>query len=63
MTVADELEAVINQLPPAHQEAARQLVEEIRARPKDNQLAALKGLIDDRIRELDSSDNDGVGSQ
>jgi len=45
MTVAEELDAVINQLPPAHQEAARKLVEEIRVRPKENQLAALKGLI------------------
>tara|TARA_B100001173_G_C15602109_1_gene385116 strand:- start:151 stop:333 length:183 start_codon:yes stop_codon:yes gene_type:complete len=60
MTVADELDAVINQLPPAHQEAARKLVEEIRV--YDNQLSALKGLINDRIRELDSSD-EGEDSQ
>ena len=62
MSVAEELDAVINQLPPAHQEAARKLVEEIRVRPKENQLAALKGLINDRIRELDSSD-EGEDSQ
>ena len=63
MTIADELETVIDQLPPVHQEAARKLVQEIRTRPEENQLTALRGLIADRIRELANLDNGGGDSQ
>ena len=42
MTVADELESVIDNLAPAHQEAARELVAEIRTRPEEDQLVALE---------------------
>mgnify|MGYP003987620671 CR=1 FL=1 len=58
MTVADELEVVIDDLAPAHQEAARELVAEIQNRPEENQLVALRELIADRIRALDLEDDD-----
>jgi len=59
MTVADELEAVIDDLPETHQEAARALVEDIRARPEDDQLRALKELIADKVRALEPEDEEG----
>lgn len=59
MSVADELESVIEDLPPAYQAAARELVEEIRARPQESQLVALRELIGDRLRSLDRGDEDG----
>lgn len=59
MTVADELEAVIGDLPPAHQETARELVAEIRTRPEEDQLVALRELIADRLRALDPEDEEG----
>ena len=59
MTVADELESVIEDLPPAHQEAARELVAEIRTRAEENQLVALRELIADRLRALDPEDEEG----
>ena len=58
-TVADELEAVIDVLPPAHQEAARELVAEIRTRAAEDQLVALRELIADRVRALDPEDEEG----
>ena len=59
MTVADELESVIDDLAPAHQEAARELVAEIRTRPEEDQLVALRELIADRLRALDPEDEEG----
>ena len=58
MTVADELEVVIDDLAPAYQEAARKLVAEIQNRPEEDQLVALRELIADRIRALDLEDDD-----
>ena len=58
-TVADELEAVIDGLPPAHQEAARELVAEIQTRAAEDQLVALRELIADRLRALDPEDGEG----
>jgi hypothetical protein len=58
MTVADELEVVIDDLAPAYQEAARELVAEIQNRPEEDQLVALRELIADRIRALDLEDDD-----
>ena len=59
MTVADELEAVIDNLALAHQEAARELVAEIRTRAEEDQLVALRELIADRLRALDPEDEEG----
>jgi hypothetical protein len=59
MTVADELEAVIDDIAATHQEAARELVAEIRNRPEEDQLVALRELIADRLRELDPEDEEG----
>ena len=61
MTVADELESVIDKLAPAHQGAARELVAEIRNRPEEDQLIALRELIADRLRALDPEDEEGDG--
>jgi len=59
MAVADELEAVIDTLPETYQEAARELVAEIQARPEDDQLRALKELIADKVRALEPEDEEG----
>ena len=59
MTVADELAAVIDNLPQTHQEDARELVEEIRTRPEDDQKRALRELIADKVRALDQEDAEG----
>ena len=59
MTVADDLEAVIDDMPMTQQEAVRELVEKIRERPEEDQLTALKELIADKIRALDSDDEEG----
>ena len=59
MAVADELEAVIDTLPETYQEAARELVAEIQARPEDDQLRALKELISDKVRALEPEDEEG----
>ena len=59
MTVADELEAVIDDIAATHQEAARELVAEIRTRPEEDQLVALRELIADRLRTLDPEDEEG----
>ncbi len=61
MTVADELEVVIDNLPETHQEAARALIEEVRARPEDDQLRALKELIADKVRALEQGHEEGDG--
>ena len=61
MTVAYELESVIDELAPAHQEDARELVAEIRNRPEEDQLVALRELIADRLRALDPEDEEGDG--
>ena len=61
MTVADELEAVIDNLPETHQEAARALIEEVRARPEDDQRRALKELIADEVRALEQEQGEGDG--
>jgi len=61
MTVADELDGVIDDLPETHQEAARALVEEVRARPEDDQLRALKELIADKVRALEQEHEEGDG--
>ena len=53
MTVADELDAVIEELAENQRQAARELVEEIRIRPEHDQLLALRELIEDRLRALD----------
>ena len=53
MTVANELDAVIEELAVNQRQAARELVEEIRARPEGDQLLALRELIEDRLRALD----------
>ena len=53
MTVANELDAVIEELAVNQRQAARELVEEIRTRPEGDQLLALLELIEDRIRALD----------
>ena len=52
MTVANELDAVIEELAVNQRQAARELVEEIRARPEGDQLLALRELIEDRLRAL-----------
>jgi hypothetical protein len=59
MTVADDLEAVIDDIPRTQQELARELVAKIRERPEEVQLTALKELIADKIRALDSDDEEG----
>ena len=59
MTVADDLEAVIDDIPQTQQEAARELVAKIQERSEDQQLRALKELIADMIRELDSDEEEG----
>ena len=61
MTVADDLEAVIGELPHGYQAAARELVAEIRNRPEENQLVALRELIADRLRGLDPEGEEGDG--
>ena len=61
MTVADELEAVIDNLPETHQEAARALIEGVRARPEDDQRRALKELIADEVRALEQEQGEGDG--
>ena len=61
MTVADELESVIDELAPAYQEGARELVAEIRNRPEKDQLVALRELIADRLRALDPENEEGDG--
>ena len=53
MTVANELDLVIEELAENQRQAARELVEEIRTRPEDDQLLALRELIEDRLRALD----------
>ena len=53
MTVADELDAVIEELAVNQRQAARELVEEIQTRPEGDQLLALRELIEDRLRALD----------
>lgn len=53
MTVANELNAVIEELAENQRQAARELVEEIRTRSEDDQLLALRELIEDRLRALD----------
>ena len=53
MTVANELDAVIEELAVNQRQAARELVEEIRTRPEGDQLLALRELIEDRLRALD----------
>ena len=53
MTVANELDAVIEELAENQQQAARELVEEIQTRPESDQLLALRELIEDRLRALD----------
>ena len=59
MTVADDLEAVIDDIPQTQQEAARELVAKIQERSEDKQRRALKELIADMIRELDSDEEEG----
>ena len=59
MTVADDLEAVIDELPHGYQAAARELVAEIRTRAEEDQLVALRELIADRLRALDPEDEEG----
>ena len=59
MTVADDLEAVIVDIPLTQQEAARELVAKIRERPEEDQLTALEELIADKIRALYSDDEEG----
>jgi hypothetical protein len=59
VAVADDLEAVIGDIPLTQQEAARELVAKIRERPEEDQLTALKELIADKIRALDSDDDEG----
>jgi hypothetical protein len=59
VTVADDLEAVIDDIPQTQQEAARELVAKIQERPEKDQLTALKELIADMIRELDSDEEEG----
>ena len=53
MTVANELDAVIEELAVNQRQAARELVEEIQTRPEGDQLLALRELIEDRLRALD----------
>ena len=53
MTVANELDAVIEELAVNQRQAARKLVEEIQTRPEGDQLLALRELIEDRLRALD----------
>ena len=53
MSVANELDAVIEELAVNQRQAARELVEEIRTRPEGDQLLALRELIEDRLRALD----------
>ena len=60
MTVADDLEAVIDDIPRTQQELARELVAKIRERPEEDQLTALKELIADKIRALDSDDEESL---
>lgn len=61
MTVADDLESVIDELAHGYQAAARELVAEIRARPEENQLVALRELIADRLRALNPESEEGDG--
>ena len=58
MTVANELDAVIEELAVNQRQAARELVEEIRTRPEGDQLLALRELIEDRLRALDVEDGE-----
>tara|TARA_B100000683_G_scaffold239727_1_gene246397 strand:+ start:235 stop:420 length:186 start_codon:yes stop_codon:yes gene_type:complete len=53
MTVANELDAVIEELAVNQRQAAKELVEEIQTRPEGDQLLALRELIEDRLRALD----------
>ena len=53
MTVANELDAVIEELAVNQRQAARKLVEEIQTRTEGDQLLALRELIEDRLRALD----------
>ena len=61
MSIANELAAVIDDIPETHQAAARELVEALSTHPDDEQLDALKALIADRIRAIDNHDVNGDG--